>query len=358
MLFTVAVLALAVCAAAKPTLSELPNYSFEAFLQEYGKSYSDNTEYQLRKTLFENRVASFVKHNNAGHSYTLNVNKFADLSNAEIRRFKGYNHQAARSLRATGNFSAPVEHPQDIPASKDWRTSKCVTAVKDQGGCGSCWAFGSAETLESHTCLHGKTGALPILSPQQLVDCAPNPNHCGGTGGCEGSIPELAYDWVKKHGLASEADYPYNGNDGQCKTTAKPAASVTGYVNVPSNNYTAVMEALQQGPLAITVAAEPWEFYDGGVFTECPHDDIDLDHVVQLVGYGTTITKKDYWIVRNSWGGEWGENGYIRIERHSDSAFCGTDNKPADGTGCSGGPSSVKVCGACGILYDAVYPTV
>jgi cathepsin L len=335
------------------------NVDFDGFLKEFGKSYPDKVEYELRKTLFETRKASFAKHNAQGHSFTLGLNQFADMSAAEIKAFKGFNKAAYQQMRAANNFTATSPPHEkfvgDFPASLDWRTKNAITPVKNQGGCGSCWAFGSAETLESHTFLHGK-GDLPILSPQQLVDCAPNPNHCGGTGGCGGSIPELAYDYVKKAGMASESDYPYRGFDQKCKIV-KPTASCTGYVGVKSNNYTAVMTALQYGPLAITVAAQPWEFYNDGVFTECPHSDIDLDHVVQLVGYGTD-SGMDYWIVRNSWGEGWGERGYIRIQRHSDSDFCTKDNTPADGTGCNGGPSVITACGSCGILYDAVYPTV
>lgn len=348
----------ATVAVAKPALDALPNYTFEEFLKEYKKSYADSKEYNLRKTLFETRVAGFVKHNFGPHSYKLNVNRMADMSNEEIKGFNGYNKKAARSFRARANFTVSTAHYSgEFPDSLDWRTSHCVTPVKDQAACGSCWAFGSAETLESHTCLHGKAKNLPVLAPQQLVDCAPNPDHCGGTGGCGGSIPELAYDWVKGNGMASEADYPYTGRDGHCKKTA-PTATCTGYQVATSNNYTAVMAALQFGPLAVSVAAGPWQFYDSGVFTDCPTDNIDIDHVVQLVGYGKAANGKDYWLIRNSWNEGWGEKGYIRLERHANSDFCGMDNTPADGTGCTGGPPSVKVCGSCGVLYDAVWPTV
>lgn len=339
-----------------------PDYSFESFVQDFSKDYSQgSSEYQLRKALFESRRDAIVAHNSQGHSYTMAINKFADLSAEEIAVFKGFNQAQHRAMMATRTptFGAP-HHKANAPIadSMDWRTQGAITPVKDQGGCGSCWAFGSAETLESHTFLHG-SGKLPTLSEQQLVDCAPNPDHCGGTGGCEGSIPELAYGWAKTvGGLAAEADYPYKGRDGSCQT-ATPASSVTGFVNVLSNNYTEVMSALQYGPLAITVAAMPWQFYGTGIYTGCKQSggSTALDHVVQLVGYGTE-SGQDYWLIRNSWGGSWGEKGYIRVERHADKPYCGTDTQPLDGTGCTGGPSTVEVCGSCGILYDAVYPTV
>lgn len=330
----------------------LHKYNFDLFLSEYKKEYADKKEYELRKTLFNTRVKEFIQHNNdPSTTYTLNVNKFADLSDSEITSFLGYNKHAQRPLASGQSHPKPTS----IADSLDWREKGAITPVKDQAACGSCWAFGSAETLESHTYIHGG-GNLPILSPQQFVDCAPNPNHCGGTGGCEGSIPELAYKWATGNGgLSSEKAYPYVGRDEKCKSGPAPVANVTGYVNVASNNYTAVMEALQYGPLAITVTANPWMFYAGGIFNMCSID-YGLDHVVQLVGYGSEGSN-DYWIVRNSWGGSWGEKGYIRIARDS-TAPCGIDTTPADGTGCDGGPSTVKVCGECGILYDAVYPTV
>lgn len=348
---------LAAVVVARPDVSSLQEYSFQDFLQEYKKSYANGTEYDLRKTIFDTRVASFVKHNSENHGYKMNVNKFADMSQEEINRFKGYNK--AQGRERVSSAEAPFYPAGDIADSLDWRTKGAITPVKDQEACGSCWAFGSAETLESVTFI--KTGKLPVLAPQQFVDCAPNPKHCGGTGGCEGSIPELAYGWLKTtNGMATEEEYPYTGQDGTCKKTKTPAATVTGFVNVPSNNYTAVMSALQGRPLAITVAAEPWQFYDSGVYNGCSKfgASTDLDHVVQLVGYGTSTLGKDYWLVRNSWGAEWGEKGYIRIKRNTNEDFCFTDTKPADGTGCTGGPSSVKACGSCGILYDPVYPLV
>jgi len=203
------------------------------------------------------------------------------------------------------------------------------------------------------------TGKNPIpLSRQNIVDCAPNPNHCGGTGGCEGATAELGFAYVADKGMASEAAYPYQGVDGTCDESIPKSAQVTDWVVLPSNNYTAVVAAVATvAPLAITVAANTWFSYSSGVFTGCGTD-YDLDHAVQLVGYGTA-TGMDYWIVRNSWSADWGEAGYIRIQKHSDggSQWCGIDTSPSDGTGCTGGPSQVTVCGSCGLWYDVCYAT-
>jgi cathepsin L len=297
--------------------------------------------------------------------WTMNVNPFSDLTADEFRNSKGRGYSKRvgfrQALTTTADARLSKLPPlEDLPPSKDWRTENVVTPVKDQAQCGSCWAFASAETLESHSAL--ATGKLNVLSPQNLVSCAPNPDDCGGVGGCEGSIPELAYDYVAKSGIALESDYPYKGVTGTCNTAIKPAVQCKGYVKLPENNYTAVMGALATiGPLAINVDAMQFQRYGKGIWEPKSYDKVDIDHVVQLVGYGSDTvngTNVDYWLVRNSWSENWGENGYIRIVRHDGSdEWCGKDETPEDGTGCDGGPKVVTPCGAAGVLYDVSYPT-
>jgi len=244
------------------------------------------------------------------------------------------------------------------PINIDWRTKGIITPVKNQGFCGSCWTFGSAETLESYWAL--ATKQLIVLSEQQIVDCTPNPNDCGGTGGCGGGTVELAYARIQQMGgLTTEQNYPYVGEDETCQTNLlKPVAKISGFVNLPSNKLGPTLSYLStQGPLAISVDASTWSDYESGVFDGCDQTSPDLDHIVQLVGAGTDPSYGDYWLVRNSWGATWGENGYIRLRRTS-QLRCGVDTSPQDGDGCNGGPPNVTVCGTCGILYDALYPVV
>jgi len=250
-----------------------------------------------------------------------------------------------------------------LPDTVDYRTANpaILTPVKNQGGCGSCWAFGAVETMESYVKIQNKSVTMPVLSPQNVVSCAKNPQHCGGTGGCGGATAEIAFDWAKA-GIASESAYPYQGRDTTCNTAVKPTAKVDGYIRLAENNYTELLAGLANiGPMAVNVDANSWGAYSSGVFTRCQFRDIDINHVVQAVGYGKdSASGKDYWIIRNSWGGSWGLKGYMYIERHSDGdmkKWCGPDTRPQDGTGCDGGPPVITVCGSCGIWYDSSYPT-
>jgi cathepsin L len=215
--------------------------------------------------------------------------------------------------------------------------------------------------LESHWAL--ATGQLNVLSEQHILSCTPNPYDCGGSGGCGGGTTELAYEYLVQTGLASEWKYPYlswYGNNSQCRYTADKVGSVAylaDYVTLPTNDYFSVLNAVAFiGPLAVSVDASQWHLYESGIFNDCNNASPDIDHGVQLVGYGSD-KGTPYWIIRNSWTPSYGENGYIRIFR-DDPPVCGVDVTPLDGTGCVGGPSNVTVCGNCGILFDVVYPIV
>jgi cathepsin L len=342
-------------ATSRPSWNQLDEYSFPDYVSEFAKVYSP-VEYKLRQSVFEARLAAIKRHNaDPSKSYKRGVNQFSDLTTEEFKIFLGGGVGPNR-LSATADVFKPVVPMSALPPVVDWRTKGVVTPVKNQGGCGSCWAFAATETIESIIAI--KTSQPPmILSEQNMVSCTPNPNQCGGTGGCGGATAELGFDYVKKMGISSEKVVPYRGITGKCLETTK-AANITGYVKIAENSHDDLMNAVATvGPIAITVAASEWMDFENGVFDGCVKD-ADLDHGVQLVGYGTDPSGTDYWQVRNSWGAAWGEAGYIRIKRFATSdAWCGTDRKPADGTGCRGGPPTQHVCGMCGILFDTAYPT-
>jgi len=356
------VLGLAVAVASPPKAHQLDGYTFQQYVSDFGKVYGSD-EARSREQVFNEALSEIRAHNTApGTTYKLGVNKFTDMTDAEKKAFKGKSKKEHELFKAMLTVDPPSSFMQnlkpvsELPASVDWRTHSpsVVTPTKNQGGCGSCWAFSATEVLESHVAI--ATGKLYELAPQQLVSCAPNPDDCGGTGGCEGSVQWLGFNYTATAGLSLETSYPYTATTGTCKTSAiKPVAGNTGYVRLPANNYTVLMNAVATlGPIAISVDAG-WMSYESGVYTgSCG---TTIDHAVVLVGYGTD-KGTDYYLVRNSWGSSWGEDGYIRqLRKPDDSTNCGIDKDPSSGTECKPYPSKQKVCGLCGILSDSSYPT-
>merc|ERR1719329_315526 len=339
----------AVAAAGAP---DLTSYNYEQWMTEYG--IAENSA--EAEATFNANLAGIKEHNAANSDFWLEPNKFMAMNREQFASF-------VKGRSSTGSlFQGTLEKADldfsDVPDSKDWRdVDGVVSDVKDQGGCGSCWAFSAVETLESHLSI--ATGsASPKLSPQQIVSCSPNPQHCGGTGGCDGSTQPLAFDYTKTAGITTEASYPYTGRTGTCDTSKiQPVAFNDGYAELTTNNYTELVTAAgTKGPIAISIAAGgfTFQFYGGGVLSSC--NDYVMDHAVQLVGYGTD-SGKDYWLVRNSWG-NWGEKGYIRMQRYGEgSEPCGLDKSPQDGDACEGDTDPRTYCGECGILSSSSYPT-
>jgi len=344
----VSVATVSAAAAGAPDLSQ---YTYEQWMSEYGVNADAEAE-----AIFNKNLADIVKHNAESEDLWLAPNKFMTMHSDAFKKYVKGRSQTRHLFQGAAqqtelDFSA-------VPASIDWReTPGVVTDVKDQGSCGSCWAFSSAETLESHLAI--ATGSTPKLSPQQIVSCAPNPNHCGGTGGCDGSTQPLAFDYTKTAGITTDENYPYTQKTGKCHTSKiDPVAYNDGHVELTSNNYTELVTAAgTKGPIAISIAASgsKFQFYGGGVLSKC--NDYVMDHAVQLVGYGTD-KGKDYWLVRNSWGTGWGEAGYIRLHRYGEGKEpCGVDKSPQDGDACEGDTAPVTYCGECGLLSSSSYPT-
>jgi len=336
---------------------------FVRFKSEYGKKYSSLEEELHRMKIFQSNLKKIADHNaTPGVTWTMAVNQFADLTEEEFKTemLGGYIRTPQSGNLATGVKMEIGE----LPDSVDWREAGVVTDPKNQGSCGSCWAFATTENIESYAAINNVT--LTKLSTQEVTTCTPNPMHCGGTGGCMGSIPQLGYNYVQLFGLATDHDYPYwsgvTGMAGRCKYDLErrtPVVGITGYNTLPPNDMEATMTHLATvGPLAVAADASPMQFYGSGVFSGCSYNsNIGLNHAIQMVGYGTDPQHGDYWLVRNSWGAMWGEHGYIRLQRESELT-CGSDSTPMDGTACVGGPGSdhQTVCGMCGILYDMSYP--
>lgn len=335
--------------------------SFEEFLAERRLSFPEG-EVAHRRALFD-AAAAKVQEQNAKPDglWKAELNHLSVKTQAEMRAMFGYVKQTGED-RATARPGL-VGHA-DLPQRVDWREAfpSVVTPVKNQGGCGSCWAFASTAVLESAVAI--STGVLFDLAPQQLTSCVQNVLECGGTGGCGGGTAELAFNYTAKHGITSEWSFPYtsgiDGANGTCYDllgVRAPVAGIVGYHFLPRNDPTALMQAVQLQPTAITVAATEWSPYKSGVFNGCNMQNPDLNHNVVLNGYGKDGNVA-YWLVRNSWGPTWGEKGYIRIIRHPEGEPCGVDTTPFDGYSCrkQNPPQNVTACGMCGILADSAYP--
>jgi cathepsin L len=228
-----------------------------------------------REPIFDANMRAIREHNKDPHkTWFAAPNKFTAMTNEEFKsQYHGHKVNTAAMLRGASpkRKSAQAAAAEPLPLTVDWRTiAGVVTPVKNQGGCGSCWAFSATETLESHLAI--ATGQpAPILAPQQMVSCAPNPDKCGGTGGCQGSTQVLGYAYTAVSGISTEAQYPYKGKTGTCDPSLiKSVASSTGYVVPTPNNYTELVDALaNQGPVSISLAASDltWQIYGGGVYS-------------------------------------------------------------------------------------------
>ncbi|KAL5714024.1 putative cysteine protease rd21b [Ranunculus cassubicifolius] len=305
---------------------------YESWLVEHRKNYNALGEKEKRFEIFKDNLNFIDEHNNGGDdSFKLGLNKFADLTNEEYRKmYLGTKMDTKKRLSNTRSSRYAVKEGESLPESVDWREKGAVVAVKDQGSCGSCWAFSTIASVEGVNQI--VTGDLISLSEQELVDCDRSYNE-----GCNGGLMDYAFEFIINNGgIDTEQDYPYKAADGKCDTYRKNAkvVSINGYEDVPINDELALAKAAVNQPIAVAIEAggRAFQLYSSGIFTgRCG---TALDHGVTLVGYGTE-NGKDYWIVKNSWGGSWGEKGYIRMERN----VAGTKT------------------GKCGIAMEASYPT-
>merc|ERR1711990_1420820 len=344
-----------------------PAVEFARFKALHGKVYESQAEEEVRFGHFKANLDKIEKHNAEGHSWKLGVTKFADLSKEEfVARYASGN---LNSRKFQPSSDLPVSRGEirlaDLPAEVDWRKEGVITSVRDQGMCGSCWAFAAASTMASYAKISDMSHPLVELSPQHLVSCTPNPLKCGGTGGCMGSVCPLAYTYASLFGIVTEDDYPYasgsGGNDDVCEfdaTTTDATVMTMGFETLPHNDAAALMDHLAtEGPLSASVAASDWSAYHGGGFDGCDYNgNMVVNHAVTLVGYGTDPAEGDFWLIKNSWGTSWGEGGYIRLRRQS-TPQCAIDSSPLDGSGCvDGGVESVEVCGTCAVVSDNSYP--
>lgn len=313
-------------------LSEVFNlHLWNKFKKSHGKTFLSDEHEAFRFDIFKKNLDLIEKHNSEYsmglHTYTLGVNYFADWSFEEFKN-KMFGTRVGNGTRHNlGTFLRLPKHIS-LPDEVDWRKEGAVTEVKNQGECGSCWAFSTTGSLEGAN--FRANGKLVELSEQQLVDCSGKYENQG----CNGGLMDNAFEYIKENGgLDTESSYPYHAHQGRCHFKKKTIGSLcSGYNDIPEGNEEALKEAIATvGPISIAIDATEGKFmlYNGGVLVDdtCGNQPNNLDHGVLLVGYGTeknSITNKDqdYWIVKNSWGPGWGEEGYIRMARNVDN-MCG-----------------------------------
>eukprot|EP00746_Dinoflagellata_sp_MGD_P141913 gnl/MRDRNA2_/MRDRNA2_74930_c0_seq1.p1 gnl/MRDRNA2_/MRDRNA2_74930_c0~~gnl/MRDRNA2_/MRDRNA2_74930_c0_seq1.p1 ORF type:complete len:527 (-),score=101.67 gnl/MRDRNA2_/MRDRNA2_74930_c0_seq1:15-1502(-) len=396
--------------------------AFALYKQRYHRTYLDGSEeHDMREALFNQRVAEMVEHNAKGESWRQAVNQFTDWTPEERQKLLGYKRSAARSEEVVSaslldqgssvNSTSPHKSCLRKAAtcgksahccsglacgtsgkckacshyskrqSVDWshKIRGATTNIMDQGSCGSCWAIAAAGAIEAQLAQRDPNNAIRV-SPEEMLQCSPNPRHCGGDGGCQGSTPELGFDWAQRNQLSKLEDRAYSARDlyGTDKKRVCPAAgeddtasyldsdddseakariTISGFVHLPLNKAESVLQALVcVGPVVVAAAASSWFGYGGGVLT-CGKDSgsLTVDHAILMVGFGKQ-GHDYYWKIRNSWGTDFGEDGFIRLRRHPSGEPCGKDMDMQKGVGCQDEPKEGTVCGECGVLSDTAYP--
>jgi cathepsin L len=397
--------------------------TFASFCAQYGREYEEGSdEYTRREKLFDDRVSSIQEHNSAKDyrkSWRMGVSHMSDWTDDELNRLRGYrsglhscfmrhlpasasmsvvengqnrmcagakskcSHDSSHDSSATGGccsglvcgLDSTCTEKKSPPSHFDWALT--IPSAKhgiDQKSCGSCWACATTFAVQMHASLVTSGKFSKSLSAQNFVDCVPNKLECGGGGGCNGSTPELALEWLKSpEGRLEVVDFQeYKGVEGSCQIAGsdpdpqlqlKPAVQIKNYAHLPENDVTAMLTALVTvGPLVSNLASPILNNYFDGVITGC--NSYIVDHSVVMMGYGHQTDGTKYWKLRNSWGEGWGESGFFRLKRFwPDPEPCDWNTDPEKGVACKDKagpegkyPSRTWACGACGVLADTSYP--
>ncbi|EER03318.1 thiolproteinase SmTP1, putative [Perkinsus marinus ATCC 50983] len=295
---------------------EAAGLAFIGFQKKHGKSYDNKEEEMKRAAIFHDNLNYIEEVNAQNLSYKLGVNEYTDLTLEEFAALKLSSTDMSEGM-GDGFVAGAGPTTTTLPTSVDWRKKGVLNPVKDQGYCGSCWAFSAIGALEPRYAI--ATGKLLSLSEQQLVDCA----GAYGNEGCNGGLMDKAFEYIKATGVDKESTYPYVGSDETCQATVEnktdglPVGEVTGNQMLHQTEK-ALMEGVAAAPVSIAMYAnlQSFQHYKSGVYSDpnCNAKGGSIDHGVVAVGYGTE-NGQDYFIIRNSWGRSWGQDGYVYLKR-------------------------------------------
>ncbi|XP_060194011.1 senescence-specific cysteine protease SAG12-like [Lycium barbarum] len=293
----------------------------EKWMARHGRVYKDEIEKEQRFKTFKENVEFIESFNQNGtQRYKLAINKYTDLTNEEFMAlFTGLDTSLSQQKSTATTSSFKYESLTEVPLSMDWRNGS-VTGIKDQGQCECCWAFSAVAAIEgAYQIANNK---LISLSEQQLLDCSTE------NKGCKGGLMTLAYDFLLQNGggITTETNYPYQQSQSICSTqkiSSTAAVTISGYELVPPSE-SSLLKAVANQPISVCIAAShEFLMYGSGIYDgSC---DPELNHAVTLIGYGAGVNGTKYWLVKNSWGTSWGEEGYMRIARDVgvDGGHCG-----------------------------------
>lgn len=312
-------------------------YEFNKYMIKYNKKYKDN-ELHYKFIVFSNNL---YKINNHEFNFNLDINEFADLTENEFKRFipnhfleNNNNIKHLRKVvsdrklnRSICKEFTPLKNSSTLLNEIDWRQLGAVGVPNDQGQCGSCWSFSASGAIEGAWAI--KHGQFISLSEQHLIDCSSR----YGNNGCQGGLMDNAFEYVIDNGgMCSEAEQPYEGKQNLFCKPCNNVVTISSCVDVTPNNQLHLKEAVSIGPVSIAIEADTsvFQFYSSGIIDSLKCG-TNLDHGVLIVGYGNE-NGKDYWLVKNSWGINWGDGGFLKIARSSstnDPGICGIAMQPS-----------------------------
>ena len=305
---------------------------FNNYINMYNKNYTEST-YEQRYAIFSENL-KYINYLKDQHPHLqFDINEYTDLMPHEFefdsKGWSGNSHTIRLSKTKGCKQYMDTSNITNLPKSWDWREHNAVTSVKNQGQCGSCWSFSATAAMEGAWAI--STGKLIDLSEQQVMDCSSKYINFG----CNGGEMDHAFDYAIDNGMCLDEDIPYNAVSQACSDEEKKCNKVADFLycmDVTPNNEQVLMQAVYETPVSVAIEADVrvFQFYSGGIIDSSTCG-TSLDHGVVIVGYGTE-EDKDYWIVKNSWGEDWGENGYVRIARGSsttDNGVCGIAMMPS-----------------------------